>query len=141
MVEARLRRFLLTAAALVFATTVLELWFVEHAESAVQIIPFVLCGLGLLAVAAAWYTPRRGVLLGLRAVMVLVALGSLFGWYEHLAHNIAFELEIHPNATTGDVFWEALSGASPLLAPGILMLAAFLAVAATYAHPALSRAR
>lgn len=56
---------------------------------------------------------------------------------EHIEHNLAFELEIRPNATTGDVFFEALSGANPLLAPGILGLAAIVALAATYYHPQL----
>jgi hypothetical protein len=69
--------------------------------------------------------------------MLLVGLGSLFGLYEHIEHNLAFELEIRPTAAVNDVFMEALKGASPLLAPGILGLAALIALAATYYHPAL----
>jgi hypothetical protein len=34
---------------------------------------------------------------------------------------------------------EALTGAAPLLAPGVLALAGVLAIAATYYHPALGR--
>jgi hypothetical protein len=63
----------------------------------------------------------------------------LIGIYEHIEHNLAFELEIRPNATAGQVFMEALGGASPLLAPGILALAAILAIAATYYHPAFGK--
>jgi hypothetical protein len=140
-VEERLRRFLLAAAALVFAATPVELWFAEHTESEVQLVPFILCGLGLAAVAAALTAPRRGVLLGLRAVMAVMVLGGGFGGYEHLTHNLAFEREIRPSAPAAAVFWDALSGASPLLAPGILALAAALALAATYRHPALGTPR
>jgi hypothetical protein len=70
--------------------------------------------------------------------MLVVALASLFGTYEHLVNNFGFESEIRPNATAGQVFFDALAGANPLLAPGILFLAALLAYAATYAHPLLA---
>ena len=111
-VEKQLRRFLLAVSVCVFAGTVVELLFAEHAESVVQIVPFVLCGLGAAMALAAFYAPRRKVLLLLRGVMAVVVLGSVFGWYEHFEHNLAFELEIRPNATPGDVFWEALHGAT-----------------------------
>lgn len=123
----------------VFVGTVVELLFVGHAESFIQLVPFMLCAVGAVTVIAAFYVPRRQTLIALRGVMVLMVLGSAFGIYEHLTHNFAFELEIRPNATVGDVFWKALAGASPLIAPGILALAAVLALAATYRHPLLEK--
>lgn len=137
--EEQLRRFLLVVAGLVFATTTAELALVEHDESFVQIIPYILCGSGIVVVAMLVWWPKRGVLLVSRVVLAVVALGSFYGWYEHVAHNLAFELEIRPNATTRDVLWDALAGASPLLAPGILALGSALAYAATYRHPALTK--
>ena len=71
----------------------------------------------------------------MQVVMVLNVLGSALGIYEHIENNLGFELEIRPNAAVVDVFIEALHGASPLLAPGILALAGLLALAATYYHP------
>lgn len=141
-IEDQFRAFLLVISPSVFAATVVELILVEHYEGFVQLIPFILCGVGILTVAVLAWRQTRVVLRAGRVILVLIALGSIYGWYEHIAHNIAFELEIRPTATTGDVFWEALSGASPLLAPGILALGAILAYAATYKHPALrGRAR
>ena len=70
--------------------------------------------------------------------MGLITLGSCFGIFEHIENNLAFALEIRPNAVVSDVFFEALRGASLLLAPGILTLGAILALAATYYHPALN---
>ncbi|MBL8056450.1 MAG: hypothetical protein JNK29_07110 [Anaerolineales bacterium] len=137
LILARLRLFLLTVAGLLFLGTVVELGVTGHTQSPIQWIPFGLCALGLLAVLAAWARPSRPVLLGLRASMGLVALGSLLGLYEHISGNLAFQLEIQPNAGLSDVLGKALGGANPLLAPGILALAALLAAAATYAHPAL----
>ena len=85
--------------------------------------------------------PGRGTILILRWIMGLTFLGSLFGLFEHLEHNIGFALEIQPNAALPDIFFEALGGANPLLAPGMLAVAAMIALAATYYHPALAGER
>jgi hypothetical protein len=138
-VEQRLRTFLLVLAGWLCVGTIIELLLVGHTETVVQFIPFALCGVGLAAVGAALLRSRRGTLLGLRAVMAVLLAGSLFGIYEHVEGNLAFALEIRPGAAVSDVWTEALTGAAPLLAPGILALAALLALAATYAHPALQR--
>ena len=134
---ARLRIFLLSVSGALCLGTVIELWLAEHTEGT-QLVPFVLCGLGLLVVVRMLLRPGRATAWGLRAIMGIVALGSVFGIYEHLEHNAGFYLEIHPNAATAEVVWGALTGANPLLAPGILALAALLAWAATYHHPALN---
>lgn len=137
---ARLRRFLLALAGLMFAGTVVELAFREHTEEPVQFIPFFLCGLGIAAAAAALLRPERWTLLALRASAILVGLGSLVGMYYHIAGNIAFQLETRPGTAGFELAQAALGGAAPLLAPGILALAGVLAFTATYAHPALQGA-
>jgi hypothetical protein len=136
-VLARLRRFLLLFSALLFVGALIELWLTGHTENFVQLIPFALCGLAIIALLVVLFNSRRAYLLGLRVCMGLVMLGSLYGVYEHFINNIAFQREITPNATTSDVVMTALAGANPLLAPGILAAAAILALAATYHHPAL----
>ncbi len=133
----RLRRFLLIISALLFLGTVVELWLANHTKTVVQLIPFALCGIGLIVLSVVLLYPRRAAMLALRACMVMVLLGSLFGVYEHVSGNIAFQSEIHPNANTREFVMGAIGGASPLLAPGILALAAVLALAATYHHPSL----
>ncbi len=134
----RLRRFLLIFAVLLLGGTTVELLMVNHAGDAVQLIPFVLCALGATAALVALFRPRRSTLLILRACMTLIVTGSLFGVYQHFENNLAFEREINPNAPAWDTLLIALGGANPLLAPGILAVAAMLALAATYYHPALS---
>ena len=133
----RLRQFLLAVSAFIFVVTPFELVFIEHFETPTQIIPFLLCLAGVIAVAVALWRPRRLSLVALRAVMVVIALGSFAGTVLHIANNIAFELDIRPTATLLEVIPKALGGASPLLAPGILALGAILSLAATYYHPAL----
>lgn len=134
----RLRTFLLLLAAGLSAGAIVELWAVEHMEEPIQWLPFVLCGLSLVAILAALLRPQRAALLALRGVMTLLALGSLLGIYEHVAGNIAFAQEIRPNTAGFDLLLEGFTGANPLLAPGMLAVAALIALAATYYHPALA---
>lgn len=140
-VERRYRAFLLWLAALLFAGTAVELWFVEHTAGWAQLLPFGLSAAGLGVIIPFVYRPGRPGLYVLRGVMGVIALGSVYGVFAHLDGNLGFALEIRPNATAGDVLGEALRGANPLLAPGILCVAAVIAVAATYAHPVLTRSK
>src|SRR6267378_7427779 len=126
----RLRRFLLVFSVLLFGGTVVELLLVKHWGDVVQLIPFALCGLGSIAALLVLLRPRRATLLGLRVCMGVVVCGSLFGIYEHLSNNIAFQREIKPSAPTADVLVSAVAGGNPLLAPGTLAAAAVLALAA-----------
>lgn len=112
----------------------LELWLVNHTEDLIQWVAFVLAGLGLLATLSVLFWRGRATLLVLRACMWVVVLGSFFGIYEHVINNIAFEREIRPNATFSQLARKGLSGANSLLAPGILAVAALLALAATYKY-------
>lgn len=134
----RLRRFLLVLSILLFCGTVVELLLVNHKEDFVQLIPFVLCGMAVITAFLMLLRPRRFTVLTVRVCMILVVCGSVFGIYEHLTNNLAFQREIKPNAPMADVLLSAIAGGNPLLAPGTLAVAAVLALAATYYHPALS---
>lgn len=137
LIEERLRLFLLCLAALMCVGTAIELWFAEHTKELIQLLPFVLCGVGLAAIVAALLCPRRGTIQALRLVMSLLAAGGLLGLYEHVRSNLEVVLEVKPGPVTAAALWEAMHGAAPLLAPGALAVMAAIAVAATYYHPAL----
>ncbi|MEZ4679406.1 MAG: hypothetical protein R2932_34815 [Caldilineaceae bacterium] len=139
IVLGRLRTFLLGLAAFMSLGTIGELVLEEHWEDAIQFLPFVLCGLTFIAIVTVMARPTRSALRIMRWIVGMTFVGSLFGIFEHVEHNFGFALEIQPNATVGDVFWKALGGANPLLAPGILAFTALLALAASYYHPALSQ--
>ncbi len=136
-IEQQYRTFLFVLSALAFIGAMVELAFLEHFESALQLVPFVLGGAGLIAVLATWLVQNPGIIRAHQVIMVLVVVGGSFGVYEHLTHNFAFELEIRPNAIATDVIWEALHGASPLMAPGIFSFGGILGLAAVFRHPAL----
>lgn len=134
----RLRQFLLAVSAFLFAGSFAELLFIKHTKEPVQWIPFGLCLLGVAVIAWAWLRPQRTTMLALRGSMGVIVLGSLIGLTMHIQNNISFQLEVHPGSTLLQTILAGLGGASPLLAPGILAVAAVLALAATYYHPALS---
>lgn len=135
--EQRLRRFLLAVTAAIFLGSVFELILVDHTEETLQWIPFILSGIGFVMIASVWISPSRATLRALRGVMILIALGSLYGIYLHFSGNLAFTREINPSFSLGESIWPAMKGASPLIAPGILFLAGALGLAATWRHPSL----
>ena len=136
-VLAKLRQYLLIISAGVFVMTVTELFFLSHWNETIQILPFALSGLGLLTLVLAYFRPSHGTLNTLRWSMLVIAACSLIGFYEHMLNNYGFWLEIKPNATTWELLKATLEGANPVLAPGILMLGAVIALMAIYKHPLL----
>ena len=138
-VEHFYRRFLFGAAALTFGAAGAELLLVEHYADRLQVLPFVMIGLGLLTTVWAWRAPSLRSIRAVRWTAGAVVLGSVAGIVLHAKGNVEFALEVTPNEPLASLIWDAVSGASPLLAPGMLALAAILAAAATYRHPALGR--
>jgi hypothetical protein len=137
--EAFLRRLLLVLAAAACGGVVVELLLTGHTEGLVQWVPIGLSGAMLPFLALAYRAPTRRWLIALRIALVVLSAAGLFGIYEHVTHNWAFEQEIQPEATW-DVLWiEALRGASPALAPASLVLVGIMGIGATYRHPALER--
>jgi hypothetical protein len=137
IVAARLRQFLLLLAGLLCLGTLGELSLLDHLGEPLQLVPFVLCSLALIAVVVVFFMPQRKTIWSLRVIMLLVALGGFLGIYEHLVGNQAFALEINQQASGSELLLETLTGASPALAPGVLIITAIVAEAATYFHPAL----
>ena len=134
-VDGRIRGWLLALSAIIFPVTVIELYLTEHFEDTQQYIPFVVSGLGFAAVVLFALLRNKPMMWVLRLVMVAVIGASLLGMYYHLSGNFAFELDIRPNATRDEVVMDALRGANPLLAPGILAIAGLISLIATYEFP------
>jgi len=128
----QLRRFLLVISAGVFLMTVLELVFLGHWSVPIQFLPFALSALGIIAAATAYLRPGSGTLISLRWSMVIIGVCSFIGFFEHMANNYTFRLEVQPGATAWELFRATLEGANPVLAPGILLFGAVLGLLATY---------
>ena len=127
--ESWYRRFLLVLAGGIYLITPIELVFTEHTEGILQWVPFVACSLGLLGLLSYRFWGKKARKAVWLTAFISVASG-LLGIFKHVEHNLGFELDIRPNAGWADVWWETLTGASPMLAPGILILAAIMGLAA-----------
>lgn len=138
-VEWRLRVFVLGLAAFLCLGTLVELLFQEHFQEPLQFVPLVLCAAGFIVIAIVLLHPSRATIWILRVVMGIAAAASVIGVVQHVEQNIAFVLDIKPNTPLLDALLEALKGAAPLLAPGILAVIGALALAGTYYHPALGK--
>lgn len=136
-----LRRLLLGLMVIGILGLEAELVLLEHVESVGQWIPVVSLGLGLLLTLAVWLRPARGTLRAFRALCaVFVAAGAL-GVYLHMDGNIEFAREGDSSLAGLALLWEALTGATPALAPGALAQLGLLGLALAYRHPALRRGR
>ncbi len=134
---AALRRILLALVLLGAGGLTLDLLLLEHFESAWQWTPLVLLA-GVLAAAAVLvrHPTARAVRL-FRAVMLLCVAAGLVGLYLHYRGNVEFELEREPLRRGVALFWEAIRGATPALAPASLSQLGLLGLAYTFRHPAL----
>jgi hypothetical protein len=98
-----------------------ELLLIEHFEDAWQIVPLALLAIGFGAIAWHARAPGTWSVRTLRSVMTLFVLAGLLGIFLHSRGNVEFELEQNPGATRWGLFREAMQGATPALAPGVMV--------------------
>ena len=72
-----------------------------------------------------------------QGVMILFVVSGFVGLLLHYQGNAEFELEMYPTLKGLDLFWEAVKGATPTLAPGTMIQLGLLGLVYTYRHPAL----
>ncbi|MDA0379383.1 MAG: hypothetical protein O2899_07810 [Bacteroidetes bacterium] len=138
IVKARLRGILCSLAVLVFLFTPLELLLLEHTGDWIQLIPFAASFFGIVAAGWVLVSPSRLRIIGARLLAAGIIGVTLIGVVKHFQENLELELEVRPGTGWPDVWQDALFGAAPFLASGILLLGALLIIGATYAHPALT---
>jgi hypothetical protein len=116
-----------------------ELLLISHTEELTQIIPVASIGLGLLACALVALRSSRATVQLFRGVMGLFIVAGILGLILHYRGNVEFELEMRPTMSGWELIWNALTGATPALAPGSMVLFGLLGVLYTFRHPALGR--
>ncbi|PYP77226.1 MAG: hypothetical protein DMD35_15895 [Gemmatimonadetes bacterium] len=133
-----LRPLLLALVALGAAGLEVELLLLEHFESAWQFTPLVLLGVVLVGAALVWRRPSPSTVRFFQAVMLLCVAAGVVGIFLHYRGNVEFELEREPLHGLR-LFWEAIRGATPALAPGAMTQLGLLGLVYSYRHPALRR--
>lgn len=134
-----LRRILMAILVLGLLGAGVELILLEHTEELWQWVPLVLIPLGLVACAAVTVRPGRRTVWTFRGLMALFVIAGGLGVYRHYKGNVEFELEMRPDMAGLELFREAMMGATPALAPGLMAQLGLLGLALTYGHPSLAR--
>ena len=120
--------------------SITELVFLEHYEDIWQLVPF---GVALVGIAVGgWYASNpRGALRAFRTVLVLFAASGVTGLALHFKGNLEFAREQDASLGGLRLVWEVLTGATPALAPGMMIFLAAIGYAATRAERPLTSPR
>ena len=119
--------------------TEVELLLLEHTDGYWQLTPVVVVAIGLAAVG--WWLGSRGgaSLRALRLVMLLFIVCGGAGTILHYNGNVEFELEMMPGLRGLELFGKAMMGATPALAPGVMIQLGLIGWLYTFRHPTLTR--
>lgn len=119
--------------------TEVDLLLLGHTDGAWQWLPIVMLGASLLVLA--WYGAARSAaaLRVFQGMMLLFIVSGVVGTLLHYRGNVEFELELHPSLGGLALFWDAVRGATPALAPGTMIQLGLIGLAYTFRHSALAR--
>ena len=112
-----------------------ELILLGHTEMPTQWIPIV--ALGALALVIAWHIrrPSPASVRAMQAFMGLFVATGVLGVGLHLNGNVEFKRELHPTEGGFQFVLKTITGATPVLAPGSMVLLGLVGFAHTYRHP------
>ena len=135
-----IRRFLLASLAIGIVGTAGELILLGHIDSPAQWIP--LAALGAALPILLWHaaTPGRASVRTLQLLMAAFIVFGVVGVGLHYDGNVEFERELHPKDDGTTFLRHVLAGATPVLAPGSMVLLGLVGTAHAYRHPSASRA-
>lgn len=136
---AKLRPLLLALLIFAITGTASELVLLEHYEDPWQWTPLVLLIAGLIITIVMAVRPGRRRVRVFQGSMILFIVAGLLGLFLHYRGNAEFELEMVPSLHGFQLFWEAIRGATPALAPGTMVQLGLLGLACTWRHPSLQR--
>lgn len=131
----RLRRLLGWVLLLGMSGAFVELLLLQHHEDTVQLVPLVLLGAGIIAVA--WHSWARSAASGtaVRLLMVLFIAAGGVGVYYHFTANVEFQREADPALRGSALVWQALEAkVPPALAPGVMLQLGLVGLAYTYRY-------
>ena len=137
---ATLRKFLLASLAIGIVGTAGELVLLGHVESPAQWIPIMALGVAVLVLVWHAAAPTRATVRTLRLLMLVFVGSGIAGVGLHYDGNVEFERELHPKDEGLLFLQHTVAGATPVLAPGSMVLLGLLGFAHAYRHPAADSA-
>ena len=133
-----MRRMIATALFVGVVGVLAELLLLGHTESWQQWIAVVALIVGLAALVASVLRPGAATLRAFRWIMIAWIAVGVLGVYFHVAGNLEFELERQQSLTGLPLVWSTMTGATPILGPGALVLLALIGLAYLHKHPSVS---
>jgi hypothetical protein len=137
---ASIRKLLLGALALGVLGTSGELILLRHIDMPAQWIPVVVFAVSIPVLIWHAVSPGR---LTVRVVQILMAVfigAGILGVGLHFDGNVEFERELHPTEEGFEFLRKTVAGATPVLAPGSMVLLGLVGLAHTYRHPSAAAA-
>jgi hypothetical protein len=125
----RLRALLLFALLSGIVGTDLELLLLDHTEGWQQVIPIVLLAVAVPLVLWHAVAPRGAARPTLLTMMWIFIFSGVLGVGLHYQGNAAFELEMYPEMGGMELFVSTIKGATPVLAPGTMVLLGLVGMA------------
>jgi len=118
--------------------TSVELLLLGHTEGFWQWIPLALIAAAFVTLGAHAFLRRAATLRAIQGTMALFLIGGVAGLVLHYRGNMEFELEMYPSISGWPLFRESITGATPALAPGMMIQMGLLGLAYTCRHPLLA---
>lgn len=135
---ATIRTLLLGALAIGVLGTIGELVLLRHIDKPTQWIPIVLLTVALPIVAWHARAPRLQSVRTLQVLMAAFIVAGVVGVALHYDGNVDFERELQPDEHGFTFLRKTVAGATPVLAPGSMVLLGLVGLAHAYRHPALT---
>lgn len=116
-----------------------ELLLLKHVDGAWQLLPVVLLGVALLV--STWHLASRSgpSLRAFQGIMAVFVAVGVAGVLLHYRGNVEWELERLPGVAGFELFRMAIMGATPTLAPGVMLQLGLLGLLYSFRHPSLRR--
>jgi hypothetical protein len=133
-----LRRLLLAVIVVGAAGLLADLALSDHFDSVTQWIPLALLVAVLGAAAGVHFRGGRRAVRVFQGVTALCVVAGAVGVWLHYRGNVEWELERDASLGGLRLFWEAVRGATPALAPGALSQLGLFGLVYAYRHPALA---
>jgi hypothetical protein len=132
-----IRKLLLVALCIGVLGTIAELVLLRHIDEVAQWLP-----VGALTAAIPiliWHgaSPGNASVRTLQSLMVVFIILGVAGVGLHYNGNLEFERELHPAEHGWEFLRKTVAGATPVLAPGSMVLLGLIGLAHAYRHPSI----
>lgn len=132
---AAIRLLLLWALGVGVLGTTGELILLRHIDKPAQWIPLAFLGAGLPIVVWHAAAPSAVSVRVLQGLMLAFIILGVLGVGLHYDGNVEFERELHPDEHGWEFVRKTVAGATPVLAPGSMVLLGLVGLAHAYHHP------